>query len=178
MIPAGRFRVHHQAAAVFIFLPAFLFIYFALLRKIVFIHKVVPRVIRRIDIDHPDLSVIAFLQEFQHFQVIPFDVEVFGIVEVDGGVLDGPEGGMNGRIDGCNGFPLARPLEAIAFLAAFHEAVTQFLAQKVQVNSGAGIAFGDAVREYGGDPRYIFVHGIGGCEVELIQRASVYYQII
>ena len=72
-------QVLHQAVAFLIKLPAVGQILLCALGKIILIHKVISSVVRRVDIDHLHLAQIGFLQQLEHFQVVPFDVEVLGI---------------------------------------------------------------------------------------------------
>ena len=60
-----------------------LFIFFFLCaHEIVSIYEVVAGIIRRIDIDHFDLAEIALLQNFQDFQIVALDIEIFRGVPV------------------------------------------------------------------------------------------------
>ena len=52
--------------------------------ELVLINKIVARVVWRVDIDHLDLAVVATLQEFQHLEVVAFNVDV---IRVEGPVL-------------------------------------------------------------------------------------------
>ena len=65
--------VVHSHLRVFFFLRA---------HEIVGIDEVVAGVVRRVDIDHLDLTKIAFLQQLEDFQIVALDVEVFGGVPV------------------------------------------------------------------------------------------------
>ena len=74
--------VLHHAVSVFVKLSAVFKIFICTLCKIVLIYKVIACVIRRVDIYHLNLAKICFLQQFQYFQIIALNVEVFGVVKV------------------------------------------------------------------------------------------------
>lgn len=52
-----------------------IFVLLAML-KIIPVNKILPSIIRRININHLDLAEIALLQDFQDFQIIALDIEV------------------------------------------------------------------------------------------------------
>ena len=51
--------------------------------EVILIHKIVARVVRRIDVDHFDLPEIGGLQQFQDFQIVAFDVQILRGLEID-----------------------------------------------------------------------------------------------
>ena len=51
--------------------------------EVVLIHKIVARVVRRIDVDHLDTAEIRRLQQFQDFQIVAFDVQILRGLEID-----------------------------------------------------------------------------------------------
>ena len=65
--------VVHSHLLVFFFLRA---------HEIIGIDEVVAGVVRRVDIDHLDLTEIALLQELEDFQIVALDVEVFSGVPI------------------------------------------------------------------------------------------------
>ena len=63
------------------------------------IDEIVASVVGRIDVDELDLAQIRLLEKLEGVEVVPFDEEVLGRVEVDGLLADGTEG----LRDGCVG---------------------------------------------------------------------------
>ena len=52
----------------------------ALHRKVIIVHKgIIPRIIRRIDIDHLHLAEIRLLEQLQHIEIVSLDVEVLAV---------------------------------------------------------------------------------------------------
>jgi hypothetical protein len=50
---------------------------------VVGVNEVVAGVVRRVNVDHLHFAEVGFLQQLKHFQVVPFNDQVFGRVEVD-----------------------------------------------------------------------------------------------
>ena len=101
--------------------------------EVVFIDKITARIIRRIDINHLDFPIIGFLQEFQYFQIIPFDIEVFRIVPILAFFLTGAQSPHGGRLRQAQGFALAVPFETVPFLFIIHK-IAQQLTQDIKIN--------------------------------------------
>ncbi len=64
MKPTITFAILHQSISFFICLPAVLCIILVLLRKIIFVNKVISCIIWRININHLYFSQICFPQDF------------------------------------------------------------------------------------------------------------------
>ena len=56
--------------------PIAFIIFLCRLRKIIMIHKVISRVIRRVYVYHLDLAHIGVLKQLQNFEVIALDIEI------------------------------------------------------------------------------------------------------
>ena len=82
MEPSVGVGILEQAVFVLVVHSHLLVFFFLRAHEIVGVDEVVAGVVRRINIDHLDLTEIAFLQELEDFQIIALDVEVFGIVPV------------------------------------------------------------------------------------------------
>ena len=115
--------------------------------ELVFVHEVVTRVVRRVNINHLDFAMIATLQELQHLEVVALDVNV---VRVEGTVLAiaatallgarAKRGGAHGlRL--ADGIGLARPCERIA-LPTLVDLVAELQPQFIEVDSTLGEHFG------------------------------------
>ena len=115
MITACRFRVYYKALVVFIFLATFKKFCFLIFRKIVFVHKVLTCVVRRVYTNYFDFTIIRFLQNLQHFQIFAFNKEVFGCVKVDGFLRRGLQGGCGGLLQYFKGIRLSRPIQYITY---------------------------------------------------------------
>jgi len=53
------------------------------LAKVVSIHKIISRVIWRININHLDFTKIILSNKFENFKVISFDIQIFCIIKVN-----------------------------------------------------------------------------------------------
>ena len=52
-------------------------VFFCTLSKIILVYKIISCIIRRINIDHLYFSKVCLLKQFQYFQIISLDVEIF-----------------------------------------------------------------------------------------------------
>ena len=108
--------------------------------KFIIINKVIPRIIRRINIDHLDLAQIGLLQEFQYFQIIALDIEVFTVKAAGRAVLanaichNGTQGCRDGRICRQHRLFLIRPCKLVALLPTLHDGIGKLLPQNVKIN--------------------------------------------
>ena len=76
------FRVGNETVALLVNLPGVGEIFGRGLRKVIFIDKIVARVIRWVYINHFHFVEIGFLQALQHVEVVALDVKVLRIVEI------------------------------------------------------------------------------------------------
>ena len=168
--------VEHAHLLVFLFLRP---------HKIIGIDEVVARVIRRVDINHLHLAEIAFLQEFEHFQIVALDVEVFGTVPVFAffdawaqRLADGLVGFHNRRL-------FANPRKFVCFVAVHHVGGKHLLEQfKID---GAFVyllllraaflvqLFRHAVREKGGDAVDVLGGQVGGFKFRFVHSGCLRY---
>ena len=103
--------------------------------KIIMIHKVITRVIRRVDINHLHLAEIRFLQQFQHFEVVALNIEVLRSVPIHAILLDRTERLVDRAQHFGTSRLLAHPVELVGFGSIFHGIIAQQLAQDVKVNN-------------------------------------------
>ena len=109
-------RVLHQPVALLVVLPAARHVAVRVLGKVVFIHEIVARVVRRVDVDHLHLAQIGFPQQLEHIQIIPLDIKVFRAVEIHALLPAGAQSHSRRSIREQNGSLLARPCELIPLL--------------------------------------------------------------
>ena len=132
------FGVLHHTVTFFIKLTTVSKVFICVLGEVILIHKVVTRVVRRVNVNHLDFSKIGFLQEFQHFKVVTLDIEVFG------GNCFIFTNRTQRLVDGCigkqNGLLLVRPSELIAFLVAVHHLAGNLLHQHILINRPHNLA--------------------------------------
>ena len=144
-----------------------LFIFFTLrAHKIIGIDKIIPRIVRRVDVNHLHLAEIALLQNFQRSQIVALNIQVLGGVPVAAVGFDRAQcfGGGAGGFRHCCFF--AHPAELIPF-AAFHNIAAQQLAQLFKINALAQGAVLAAHLGHGGRKQrcqlfYIFGHTVRG----------------
>ena len=125
---------------------------FGILLEVVVIDKVVARVVRRVDVNHLDLAQVVVLEQFEHFEVVAFDVEVLRVIEIDGFLFAGAERHRGWGVRLADGVALAGPVELVAFLLPFDHFAVDFLHEQVLVDGTDRVSvlverFRDAVRE-------------------------------
>ena len=155
--------VVHSHLLVFFFLRA---------HEIVGIDEVVAGIVRRVDIDHLDLTEIALLQELEDFQIIALDVEVFGGVPI----LALCHAGAQRLPDRFVGFYdcslLADPCKLVCLISV-HHVRRKHLFQQLKVDRSFDSAvsvrcFGDAVREQRGNLLYVSRRKVGGLKFHVV----------
>ena len=144
-----------------------------ILAKIVVVDEVLARVVRRIDVDELDLAQVGFLQQLEGFQVVAFDEQVPGGVEVDAFFPAGAQCPGDGGIGGQQRLALAGPVELVALLRAFDDAGRQFLTKQVEVHCQFQVAlfvagFGHAVGEQLSDAVDVGVHAVGRVHFQFV----------
>lgn len=137
--------------------------------ELVLVDKVMPRVIRRVDIDHLDLAVVAALQQLQHLEVVALDIDVVG---VEGAILAitaaalfyaGAQCGGAYGLRLADGVGLAGPRERIALLALV-DLVAKFQPQFVEVDPAFGEHLGHQFLELA----QAVVYQVQRCKVHLL----------
>ena len=86
------------------------------------INEVFSGIVRRVDVNQLDLAGIAFLKQFQHFQVVAFDHQVLHRVPFDAVLLTGAKRSGRWRWRELPGAALAVPSETVLFLTIVHGA--------------------------------------------------------
>lgn len=103
--------------------------------KIIMIHEVITRIIRRINIYHLHLTEIRLLEQFQHFEVVALDIEVLRSVPIHAILLDRTECLVDRAQHFGTSRLLAHPVELVGFRSIFDGVIAQQLAQDVKVNN-------------------------------------------
>ena len=130
-----RFCILHQAVALFIGLAAILLIFIGVLREVIVVHKVIPRVIRRVNINHLHFSKIRFPNHFQHIKVIALDVKVLRMVEVYAFFPTRAQRLVGWRVGQVRMGFLVRPRKLITFFSVINHISRQFITQLLKVNA-------------------------------------------
>ncbi len=145
--------------------------------KIVFVNEVLARVIRRINVDQLDLAEVGLLEEFQGVQVVTFDEQVLGGVEVYALFSARAQSLGDGGVCGEERLAFARPVELVAFLWAFHDGVGQFLLQLVKIYRQLQFAvftlgFGHTIREQLTNASNVLLGQIRGVHLHLFHHIA------
>ena len=114
-------------------LPGQFFVFFNTILIVIRIHKFLPRIVRRININHFDLSRIWLTEKFEHFQIVPFQIQVFGCIPVNAFLFAGTERPQRRSCRRPARLSLAFPLQTKEFVVLRH-IVAQHLTQGVKVN--------------------------------------------
>ena len=155
MEAAIAFGVCDKAVAFLVKLAAVGQIFIGTLGKIIFIHKVIAGIIRRVDVDHLDLAQVGLLKQLQHLQVIALNIEVFGVKAAGSTVLAHTfltaraQGLGNRRIGQKDRLLLIRPGELVTLVLALNHCGADLLHQHILIN--------------GADHLTVFVDGLGHC---------------
>ena len=110
------------------------------LGKVIVIYEIISRIVGWIDIDHLHLAKISLLEQLQHIEIVPLDVEVFAVertrraVSPDTVRHDGAQRHRNRRVRREDRLPLVGPCERIALLAPLHDLAGQLLPQHIEVD--------------------------------------------
>ena len=141
MKPSIALQILYHSVSFYIPLPAVFIIFFYTLIEIIFINKVIPRIVRRIDVYHLYFSKICFPQNFQGVEVITFDVYIFAInvpplctIATDRFLPIKSQCFGNGLICKHDGFPFIRPGKLIAFLPIIYDLRIDFLHEHIFIN--------------------------------------------
>ena len=170
--------VGHKTVAFFIILTAIIHIVRRTLGKIILIDKIVTRIIRRINVDHLDLTQIGFLQELQHFQIIALDVEVLTVKTAGYAIFahtvscHRTQRCRNGRIGRQHRLFLIWPSKLIAFLPTFYDRIGKLLPQNVKINGVFYLAItlhlGNCIGEQLADQFYISFHAVKAVHFQFV----------
>jgi hypothetical protein len=87
------------------------------LAVVVGVDEVLAGVVGRVDVDHLDLAQVGLLQQLENLQVVAFDDEVPGGVEVDALLAARSQSTQARGLDGAEAIALAGPVHAVAFAA-------------------------------------------------------------
>ena len=101
--------------------------------KAVVVDEVVAGVVGRVDVDHLHLTQVALLEELQHLQVVPLDVQVFGGVPVLALLWAGAQGLADGLIGLHDGGLLAHPGELVGLVPLQH-VIGQHLPEQFKID--------------------------------------------
>jgi hypothetical protein len=179
--PLG-FRIGHQQTAGLISLIAQQLVLRFQRCKIVSINEIFPGVVGRVDVDHLHLAQIALLQELQGIEVVPFDEQVLGGVEVDAFIPARTQGLGDWGVCSEQRLALARPIEPVAFLRAFNDVIGQLLAQLVEINGESDSAlivssFSHAIGEQCTNFCDIVLAKVRAMHLQLIHAQSIHTSI-
>ncbi len=133
-------RVAAVAQAQFVHIPGCQVFLSGGAAEVVIIHKVVARVIGRVDVNHFHLAQVRALQQLEHFQVVALYVEVLRVVPIHRVLRHGAQR-LVGRLGGLRlGGILAHPREPVTFAALVHHVVAQEAAQRLEVHPAGRLA--------------------------------------
>lgn len=82
MEPSVALCVGYQSITIIILLAATLNIVIRGLYEVIFIYKVIPRVVRRINVDHFHLAKIIFTQQFQDIKIVAFYIQILCLIKI------------------------------------------------------------------------------------------------
>ena len=109
--------------------------------EVIVIDKVVTCVVWRVDINHLYLTQIVLTEQLQHLQVITFDIEVLGIVEIHTLLTARTQCLIRWCISQADSSTLIWPSELITLLCTLDNLARQLLTQLVEVDSFNEFAF-------------------------------------
>ena len=172
MVSTIRIRILDKAITQFIHISSKQVFLSLRTGKVIMIHEVIPRVVRRININHLHFTEIRFLEQFQHFEVITLDIEILRSVPIHAILLHRTER----LVDRAQHFGtrrlLAYPVELVGLRSIFYGIIAQQLAQGIEVHytlqlSRLRVA---GLREAGGgyliECIEVELHPIGGCQIQ------------
>ena len=107
----------------------------------VLVHEIIARVVRRIDVDHVDLTVVRALQQLEYLEVVAFNVQVLGGVPVHAFLFEWAQRGCGWSLRLPDGLMLSGPSKRIAFLAGVDVFAEQF-AKLIEVDIAGSLSDG------------------------------------
>ena len=137
--------------------------------EIVSIDKIVPRIVRRIDVDHFDLTVIGGLEEFQDFEVVAFDIQVLRGIEINAFLTAGTQGGRTAFLGEFEAVGFSFPAEFV-----FFKIVGGIVSAKRQQFFQIQFSFGETLGEYRRQPFPVCRFQIHGKPVHFINIHIVF----
>lgn len=147
--------------------------------EIITIYKFLTCIIRRIYIDHACFSQVTFLKQLQSFKIVTFYEKIFCGIEIHTFFDTRPQCLRNRRIRRQQGFALAWPIQPVTLLWPFHDLVTEFLAQLVEVHRQAQLArlvvarLGHAAGEQLADLGDIVLAQVGAVHLQFVHARSL-----
>ena len=109
-------------AVAFLITVAFI-IFFCGLRKVIMIHKIIARVIWRVNVNHLDFTHVGVLEQFQNFEVIALNIKILCMLPVHALFWARAQC----LVDRCSsllqGSTLAHPSKVIDFRSILHRLV-------------------------------------------------------
>ena len=96
--------------------------------KVIVIYKVIPRIVRRVDIYHLHLTEIRLLQQFQHFKVVAFNIEILRVIPIHAILLYRTKCLVDRTQHFGTCFLLAHPVELVCLSSIFNGVITKQLA--------------------------------------------------
>ena len=167
-----------EPVALFVELPAAGHVLVRGLCEVILVNEIIASIVRRVDVYHLNFPEIGLPQEFEHLEIVSFDVEVPGAVEVHALGTAGAEGGCGRGVGVEYGVALVGPLKAVAFLVALDYFVRKFLPEQVEVDGGDDFAvfvlrLCEAVGEQSADFLYVFVYQVLGMHSEVFHICGV-----
>ncbi len=135
MVSTIRIRIFDKAITQFIHISSKQVFLRLRTGKIIMIHKVIPRIIRRVDIYHLHLTEIRLLEQFQHFEVVALNIEVLRSVPIHAILLDRTERLVDRAQHFGTSRLLAHPVELVGLRSILNGIIAQQLAQDVKVNN-------------------------------------------
>ena len=103
--------------------------------KVIIINKVIPRIIRRVYINHFYLAEVCLLQKLQYLKVVALDIEVFSIVKINAFFSARAERFVYRCIGKKNRFFLVGPSKLIAFFVTVNDLAGNLLHKYILINS-------------------------------------------
>lgn len=88
--------------------------------EIVFIHKIVARVVRRVDVYHLDFMQVCLLKAFEDIKIVALDIEIVCLVEVQAFFPAWSERSIDWGIGEVIGSLFVGPGELVSFLRSFN----------------------------------------------------------
>ena len=123
------------------FLPGLFAVVLNRVTERVLVHEVVAGVVRRIDVDHVDLTVVRALQQLEYLEVVAFDVQVFSGIPVHAFLFEWAQRGCGWSLRLPDGVMFAGPGERIAF-PAFADMLAEQFAKLVEVDVTGSLSDG------------------------------------
>jgi hypothetical protein len=109
-------------------------VFFDVLGEVVFVNKVIARVVRWVDVDQLHLAEVALLEQFEHLEVVALNKEITRGVKVHALVGLWPQRFAGRRVGGENRLALARPIQLVALGWPLYNHAREFLAEQVEVD--------------------------------------------